>query len=413
VNQKAAARRTGIPTCSGGSFKNFVLLAAFAGRSHFSSNSMKMALGVLVLSCGLINLTQAQTSNPVAATANPSALPAPTPYAVASRDANSAIWQRETYEQAPDGSIVPHIHKYTELATGLNHWVDGQWVPSKEDIEISPDGSSASATNGQHRVYFPGDIYNGVIKLVTSDDKVVQSQPIGLSYSDGSNSVLLAVVTNSTGAILPSGNQVIYANAFAGLNADLLYTYTKAGFEQDVVLREQPPDPVSLGLNPQTTRIQVLTEFFNPPQPRITATTMPTDAGNLEDDNLSFGAMGIGRGKAFLLGNQSPSVAVNKRWLVLEGRHFLIEEVPTVSVAKTMNSLPPFVGQAGAGTKPVISKNFVLPPQRLTKTTVKTPFLTQATLPSRGLVLDYQTLNGTLNILHQRHCEFLWNNQHL
>lgn len=240
------------------------------------------------------------------ATTGASTLPAATPYAVVSRDANSAVWQWTRYEQMPNGTIGPQLHRYVELATGLNHFVNGQYVPSSEEIDLSPDGSSAVATNGQHQVYFPGDIYNGVIKLVTPDGQTLESQPIGLSYFDGSNSVLLAVVTNSTGEILTSGNQVMYTNAFAGLNADLLYTYTRAGFEQDVILLEQPPDPASLGLNPQSTRLQVLTEFFNPPPTRVTATTVATVAGDLEDDLLNFGAMLMGQGRAFQLGTNSP-----------------------------------------------------------------------------------------------------------
>ena len=164
-------------------------------------------------------------------------LPAPTPYAVVSRDANSAIWQRTTYKETFDGTIEPQVHSFVELATGLNHFINGQYVPSTEEIDLSPDGNSASATNSQHQVYFPGDIDNGAIKLVTPDGQTLISQSLGLGYFDGSNSVLIAVLTNSTGAILTSGNQVIYTNAFAGLNADLLYTYTRAGFEQDVILR--------------------------------------------------------------------------------------------------------------------------------------------------------------------------------
>src|ERR1035438_6922404 len=69
-------------------------------------------------------------------------LPAPTPYAVVSRDANSAVWQRQTYEQAPDGTSTTSIHRYVELATGLNHLVGGKYVPSTEGITISPDRKS-------------------------------------------------------------------------------------------------------------------------------------------------------------------------------------------------------------------------------------------------------------------------------
>jgi hypothetical protein len=351
--------------------------------------SIHLLLGVLLAASTLQAQTLSQT--------NPPTLPEPTPYTVVAQGANHQVWQSETYEQAPNGRVVTNILQYTELATGLNHLVNGQWVASSEEIDIAPDGSSAWATNGQHQVYFPGDIYNGEIKLVTPDGKTLLSQPIALMYSDGSNSVLLAVVTNATGQILASGNQVTYTNAFDGLDADLLYTYTKAGFEQDVILQQQPPDPASLGLNPQTTRIQVLTEFFSPPQPVVTATTMPTAAGDLENDSLSFGVMQMGQGKAFLIGASSLSVGVDKQWLELEGRQFLVEEVPIVSIANEIDALPPYVAQAGSGTKPVVSKNLILPPQRLTHTSPKGTFLAKATPPNRGFVLDYVTLNSDTN----------------
>ncbi len=361
---------------------------------------LRCGLLILLLAGSVIG-ARAQVVSNTPGSNSPSALPASTPYAVVSRDANSAVWQRETYEQGPSGTIVTNIHSYVELSTGLNHLVGDKYVPSTEQISISPDGSSAYATNGQHQVYFPGNIYSGMVKLVAPDGKILESQPIGLSYSDDSNSVLLAVVTNATGAILPSGNQVIYQNAFDGLDADLLYRYTKAGMEQDVVLHEQPPDPEALGLNPAKTRLQVLTEFISSPQPSINTTTMPTAAGNLEDDQLSFGVMQMTRGRAFLLGTNSPSVAVDKRWLALNGRQFLIEEVPIVSVARAIDSLPPFVSQATSGTKLVVSKDMILPQQRLICPSPKTQFLAQATPPNRGLVLDYVTVNSQYGITFQ------------
>jgi len=323
-------------------------------------------------------------------------------YIIGQQDANDRVWDQITQTVDAHGNTVLRTNQaYVEVATGLNHLVNDQWVASAEDIEISPDGSSAAATNGQHQVYFPGDIYNGLIKLVTPDGKTIQSQPIGLGYFDGSNSVLIAVVTNAVGAILPSGNQVIYSNAFAGLGADLLYTYTKAGFEQDVILREQPPDPGALGLNPQTTRLQMLTEFFNPPQPSVTAMTVPTAAGDLEDDILNFGVMQMGLGKAFLIGANSPPVPVNKQWVELEGRQFLVEEIPIVSIAGEIDALPAYVAATGLETKAVASGNPILPPQRIIRATTKTVFQAQAAPPRQGLVLDYVTMSTQTNYTFQ------------
>ena len=47
-----------------------------------------------------------------------------------------------------------------------------------------PNGT-AQAIDGQHQAYFPGDIYNGEIELVTPDGTQLHSRPMGLSYFDG------------------------------------------------------------------------------------------------------------------------------------------------------------------------------------------------------------------------------------
>lgn len=103
------------------------------------------------LSCGLtIGLmvscaigVKAQAENGPSGVNNGS-LPPPTQFRVVSRGANHQVWQRETYEQAPDGTIIPHIHKYTELASGLNYKdANGQWQESKEEIESYPGGAIA------------------------------------------------------------------------------------------------------------------------------------------------------------------------------------------------------------------------------------------------------------------------------
>ena len=100
------------------------------------------------------------------------------------------------------------------------------------------------------------------------------------------SSINIAELTNSVGYLVGS-NQVIYPNAFNGITADLRYTYTKAGFEQDIILRESPLIPESYGLNPAMARLQVLSEFFNPPQPAVTPMALPAQAGvTLADENL-------------------------------------------------------------------------------------------------------------------------------
>jgi hypothetical protein len=364
---------------------------------------MKIPWFAVVLLASTVIGTQAQVASATApAVVKPSGLPAPTPYAVVSRDAHSRVWERTAYELGPSGQAIPRKKHYTELATGLHYWANGQWVESKEEIDILP-GGGAVATKGQHQAYFPGDIYQGDIELVTPDGKQLRSRPVGLSYDDGTNTVLIAVLTNSVGQ-LAGPNQVVYPDTFTGLKADLRYTYTKGAFEQDVVLREQPLTPESYGLNPATTRLQVLTEFFNPPPPVVSTTALPEETGTtLTDENLDFGIMKMTAGKAFLLGSDAHEggVAVCKSWVVLAGRQFLVEEVPVEKLVNELLQLPvpqtASIKPGGNSVLHVVSAKRLLPAQRLAETVpgIQPMQMARAAAPSRGLVLDYTTLNSS------------------
>jgi RHS repeat-associated protein len=320
--------------------------------------------------------------------------PPPTAYAVVANDANSRVWQRTVYELDASGNPVPKLHQYTELATGLNHLVNGQWAASSEQINILPNGTAA-AVNGQHQAYFPGDIYNGRIELVTPDGLQLFSQPLCMTYFDGTNTVTIAELTNSTGVVV-GDNEVIYPNAFTGISADLRYTYTISGFEQDVILHQQPPTPESLGLNADTARIELLTEFFNPPQPTIQSTVLPAQAGlALTDQSLGFGAMQMIQGRAFLLGEdaQDTGVLVSKEWMLFEGRQILVEEVPVDAIVQGLAALP-LAMTGSAKSSYTVSRHLVLPAQRLVKNNLTQSIkLAKAGSFSQGFVLDYQTIN--------------------
>ena len=242
------------------------------------------------------------------------------------------------------------------------------------------------------------NIYGGEIDLVQPNGERLHSCPVGLSYDDGTNTVLIAVLTNSIGQLVGS-NQVIYTNAFVGLDADIIYSYTRSGLEQDIVLREQPPTPASLNLSPETTRLQVLTEFLNPPQPRQATSTLPEQAGlALTDDTLDFGTMQMVPGKAFKLGEDSPSARVGKSWVTLQGRQFLVEAVPVAALAEQLENLPVPTAQTVSTAKArLISRNPVLPPQHLAKAGIQ-PLKLARTGVSRkpGVVLDYLTVNSSL-----------------
>src|SRR5882724_7853125 len=196
---------------------------------------------MLMMAFGFDANGQPPAANAVAASALK-----PTPYAVVESGPNHRVWQNTTYETGPNGEQRAHVHKYTELGTGMNY-VDasGRWAEAKEEIETSPQG--AIARLGQYQVIFAGNLNStGAIDMQTPDGKRLRSNILGLMYHDTvtGKSVLIAQIQDSVGE-LASSNQVVYPNAFAGVKADVRYTYRRGCFEQDVILREQPPAPES------------------------------------------------------------------------------------------------------------------------------------------------------------------------
>jgi hypothetical protein len=324
-----------------------------------------------------------------------SSVPPPTQPTIISREANSRVWERTEYEQGPNGQIIPKKHHYTELATGLCYEQNGRWMDSQEQISILPDGSAA-ATKGQHQAYFPSDIYNGVMTLITPDGLQLKSQPVGLSYDDGSNTVLIAILTNSIGQLI-SPNQVIYTNAFTGIDADLLYTYRMGGFEQDVIFRQQPPVPEQFGLDSADTRLQMLTEFVNAPTPVKTIGAI-NRKDRLQDTTLQFGKMKMRPGRAFLTGkfgqkNDLQHVPVYKSWVDVNGRALLVEELPYQRINSQLSSLPmPSAVTMVSAKSPLhkLSSKRLLPPVRLANTQTHTGQLAKANpIEKPGFVLDY------------------------
>lgn len=335
-------------------------------------------------------------------------LPAPTPYSIIANDANSRVWERTVYERSPDGSIVARKHRYTELASGLNYWQNGQWVPSKEEISILSDGS-AVATNGQHNAGFPSDIAEGMIGLLTPDGKLLESRPVSLFYEDDSNSAIIAILTNSVGELV-APNEVVYPDAFEGAAASLRYTYTKAGFEQDIIIQGQLPDPAAYGLNPARTRLGVLTTFFDTNNP--VQTPVPADPQDgLTDTTLTFGKTTMVEGRAFIIGNNSSDVPDNggartyKKWFQINGRNFLMEEVPYPRVAPQLQQLPPMTGRLYVGATNLFAADSLLnhvpasllaaPAHGVRANSPKIRLATADKNQMHGLVLDYVTLNST------------------
>lgn len=259
------------------------------------------------------------------------------------RGPNHRVVRHVTRHTNDVGLVFARTNNYTELATGLHYQENGVWKETKEEIEILPNGAGAVARQGGHKVIFAPNLNTlGVIDLETPDGQRLRSHVLGLGYYDPASgrSEIIAVVKSSEGELV-GDNQVIYRDGFAGVQADVRYTYRKSGFEQDVILRSSPPAPEKFGLNPKTTRLEVFTEFLNPPAP--VKTERAVSGTSLRDEKLKFGQMSLGPGRAFPLadGNKSKSsVPTGKTWIYYEGRTILLEEVEYQTVEKHLKRLP-------------------------------------------------------------------------
>jgi hypothetical protein len=319
-------------------------------------------------------------------------LPAPTPYVVVDRDANSKIWERTTYELGSDGKVIPKQHRYTELAAGLNYKDDqGQWADSQDLIETFAEG--AVARRGQYQVIFANNLNStGAIDLQTPDGKRLRSNVLGLAYYDDStgNSVLIAQLQDSEGQLI-SDNQILYSNAFAGVNADVRYTYKKGSFSQDVILRAQPPAPETYGLKSATTELEVVTEFIDPPAAAVSS----EEINGSTNDDVAWGALQFGDENAFDLGGEDKSkqsVSGTREYRTVQGRNLLFEKVPVKLIQSSVSALPL---QAGLNVKlPVVATKGLLLPKTPLAQAVKKPVKYLAALRNnKGYVLDYEQLN--------------------
>ncbi len=142
---------------------------------------------------------------------------------------------------------------------------------------------------------------------------------------------MIGSVKDCAGELHPP-NVVLYPDAFDGVKADLRYTYRLGSFEQDVIIKERVALPD--GFAPDTTRLEVWTEFIEHPA----ATLTQRGRAGMVDDSIDFGAFRTSAGKAFLLGdetNSKRSAPVVKRWLTIAGRTFLVESVRYNREART------------------------------------------------------------------------------
>ncbi len=314
------------------------------------------------------------------------------------------VWQRVTVETDNTGKTVSRTNAaYTELETGMNvRQADGTWVEASDEIEIAKAG--AVARKGRHQVIFSVNCNSPVaIDMLTADGKRLQSRILGLAYFDTATgqSVLIAEIKDSDGHLLmDTKNEVIYYDAFTDFKVDLRYRNSKAGLEQDLILREDPPSPAYYNLDPATTVLEVLTEFFNPPVPEKKARLI----NGVTDEFLNFGDLKMGTGRVFVMGAETTDIPVSKQWGTVEGRTFLIEEIPYQAVEPQLDALPKRTASLKSsqdGVRHQVSIKRLLPPVKQAKKEIGPMKLASAPLDGKGVVLDYVTASSATNYTFQ------------
>jgi hypothetical protein len=323
------------------------------------------------------------------------------------------VWQRTVTNTLADGRTIVRTNRVVDLATGMHYWDVNHWKESRPDISIVADG--AEARQGPHKVHFAGNINSvGAITVTSRDAKTFRLHVLGLAYTDMATgqSVLIAGIRDSIGQLfLP--NQVLYANAFSGVMADIRYAYARDGFEQDVILRENPAPPSSYGLDNESSVLEVWTEFVEAPEPVKRADSI----GNVTDETLSFGKMRMMRGGAFALDaplNRMSAAPVGKTWLVDNGRRFLIESVRHSSILAELQTLPqlqaalkrapsvplgspPDAGKMPAARSRLALLNEIEPPKPGVAQPVRLAIDKSLLRGKPGLVLDFVLLESDLD----------------
>jgi hypothetical protein len=334
----------------------------------------------------------------------------------------------ETEVTMEDGSVQVAQRGYTELDPGSNYWDEGQWKKSQALIELD-DKIGAKAIQAQQKVFFKPTInQRGAVEIYTPEGIILKSSVLGLSYFDSFSGqmVTLATTHRSVGELLEP-NQIIYRDAFDNIHADVLYTFRTSGLEQDIIFRENPPAPELFGLLPESTKLEVMSEFYETPNPgkRVSTLDEVTDPQLRQqmaepdwiDEELNFGNVILPRGKAFSVAtaNQNQTIPteqsspVGKRWINNGSRSALIESVDYYNVRSILETLPDAVSpddldQEDAGASFQLNEKFpktasrILPELNnsstaaLPKDAIRVASYSPYSEP--GFVLDYTTVTS-------------------
>ncbi len=274
---------------------------------------------------------------------------------IVEKGANHRVVQWEEFRtNEVTGKASSQKHEYVELANGM-HYLDekGRYEETKE--EIKPVAGGAVCFTGPHKVRWSANINShGAIELYTPDGLHLKSHVSCIAYANDKKSVVIAKVKDSIGKLV-APNQILYEDCFEGEDVvgSLRYTYTRDGFEQDVLF-EQLPDTSAFDLG-DDVYIQVITEFIDPPEV-ISDLVSTNNVNQSAGVDVNLGAMRFGQGKAFglketvyrqneehLPARKSDGVNTYRHFIKQNNRAFLIEEIEHKNIKLMLNGIKPQV----------------------------------------------------------------------
>jgi hypothetical protein len=302
-----------------------------------------------------------------------------------------------------DGTLGFRTNFFTLLENNLNYLENGIWKPSEDLIESFPTG--AVARRGPTKAVFSNDLNTDVaFDIQSADGQRLRGGVRGAS-------VTLGTVKQSVLGQLVPPSEIVWEDAFEGVKADVVVVWKHNQFSQNVLLRERPVLPSTF--NPDSTRIEVLTEFLAPPQPLLREQVYSSAGAPdiTEDVVITFGELFMPRGKAFqvdagdalTLGAWEPGTSgapVVKQWQMMNdgsGSAFLVESVAWPDIQPDLENLPASQASAGGpGDNSDLAESRVWPKWSGTQP-IRAPIqLASAPYHPDGLLVDY-SIGGSVS----------------
>src|SRR5258705_11966601 len=253
-----------------------------------------------------------------------------------SRGPDHRILQNFRQIQTPRGPRF-QTNQIVEVQGGLHRWTDQGWVITDPKFELFQDG--AVVRNLQYGAIFAPNLATAnAVDLSLPDGQRLTSTLLGIAYTEGDRSVMIAEVKDCVGVVGgEQQNELTYVDAFTDFKISVQYVTQRDHISQNLIVEQQLPSPTEWGLS-EDAILEVMSEFTFFPEVR--KETREPIAG-MPNEHISFGSMDFVTGRAFSLGDEQNSVVLAKTWETFVGpRTVLVEKIPWKWIAPELAKLP-------------------------------------------------------------------------